>query len=89
MGDYIDSSSSLVTNNPLLPPGVIPTNFNTGATMPANATYSTYYSSNINLTQVGITAGGVIGPINAKSPNITSVFGYSKPYSSSFSRGMN
>lgn len=73
----------------MLPTGVIPTNFNTGATMPSTATYSTYYPSTVSLQQVGINSGGILSQVNAKSPNTTNVFGYSKPYSSSFSRGMN
>lgn len=73
----------------MLPSGVIPTTFATGATMPSNMTYSTYYPSTVSLQQVGINSGGAIVQVNAKSPNTTNVFGYSKPYSSSFSRGMN
>jgi len=78
-----------VTNNPLLPIGVIPANWQTGATMAANTTYSTYYPNAYAIQYISTNGVAASTLTDVPVPNSCGLLGYSKPYSSSFSRGMN
>jgi hypothetical protein len=91
LSGYIDSTSSTITNVQNLAQGVIPLNFNTGSTMPPGATYSVSTPSNLNFLQVTMNTPtpGQNKTVVQSITNSTNLFGYSKPFSSYFSRGCN
>ena len=55
--------------------------------MPSHLTYSTYYPSTLPINTLGLSAAQAV-VVERDVPNSTSLFGYSKPYSSAFSKGM-
>lgn len=56
--------------------------------MPSNLTYQPYYPLNVTSYQIN-NNGGAITPTKHIVPNQTNLFGYTRPYSASFNKGMN
>lgn len=56
--------------------------------MPSNLTYATYFPSTLPVSYVS-SNGTAAASMNINVPNQCGLLGYHKPYSSSFSRGMN
>lgn len=72
----------------MLPIGVIPATWLAGNTMPSNLTYQPYYPLNVTSYQI-TNNGGAVTPAKLNVPNQTNLFGYTRPYSASFNKGMN